>query len=142
MADALEAALLKPEEATSELLSKFDLIGFGSGIYYGKHHKSLLKVVNSLPTSMNKKAFVFSTAGVSDRLVERNLANNHKKLRNKLEEKGFRIVGEFSCCGFMTWGYYRLLGGRNNNRPDENDLKRVRDFAEKLKTTMRDSQES
>jgi flavodoxin len=133
MADALEATLFRPDEATAEVLSEFDLLGFGSGIYYSKHHKTLLRLVNSLPVVKNKRAFVFSTAGVSDRLVEKNQDKNHEALRNKLADKGFNVIGEFSCSGFNTWGYFRLLGGRNNGRPNEDDLKRAWEFASTLK---------
>lgn len=133
MADALEATLFRPDEATAEVLSEFDLLGFGSGIYYSKHHKTLLSLVSKLPVVENKKAFLFSTAGVSDRLVEKNLTKNHKELRNKLASKGFNVIGEFSCSGFNTWGYFRLLGGRNNGRPNEDDLKKAWEFAASLK---------
>lgn len=134
MAEALGATLLRPSEATAKALSEFDLVGFGSGIYYSKHHKTLLSLISRLPAMKDKKAFIFSTAGVSDRSVEKNLAKNHKALRDNLNDKGFNIIGEFSCCGFMTWAYYRLLGGRNNGRPNQEDLKRAWEFAEDLKT--------
>ena len=133
MADALGASLFRPDEAAERDLSKFDLLGFGSGIYYSKHHKKLLKMVSKLPVMKNKNAFIFSTAGVSDRIVEKSLDKNHRALRNKLTDKGFNIIGEFSCCGFMTWAYYRLLGGRNLGRPNQDDLKRAFDFAEGMK---------
>jgi flavodoxin len=133
MADALEATMLRPDEATADVLSEFDLLGFGSGIYYGKHHKTLLSLVNSLPAVKNKKAFVFSTAGVSDRLVQRNQTKNHKTLLDKLTDKGFNIIGEFSCSGYMTWAYYRFLGGRNNDRPNKDDLQKAWEFAANLK---------
>jgi flavodoxin len=134
IADVLEAKLLKPDEATEDVLSGFDLLGFGSGIYYSKHHKNLLKLIDKLPVVKNKKAFIFSTSGVSDRLVEKNLAKNHKAIKSKLTEKGFDVVDEFSCCGFMTWAYYKLLGGRNKGRPNQDDLKRARSFALNMKT--------
>ena len=133
MAEVLEATLLRPDEATAEVLSEFDLLGFGSGIYYSKHHKTLLSLVNRLPAARNKKAFIFSTAGVSDRSVEKNLTKNHQALRNKLTDKGFSIIGEFSCCGLNTWGYFKLLGGRNNGRPNQDDLKKAWEFARDLK---------
>lgn len=133
MADALEATLFRPDEATAKVLSEFDLLGFGSGIYYSKHHKTLLSLVSSLPVVENKKAFIFSTAGVSDRLIEKNQTKNHKALRDQLADKGFNIVGEFSCSGFNTWGYFRLLGGRNSGRPNKEDLKRASEFAANLK---------
>jgi len=41
MTEILNAELVKSDEVDITTLSKYDLIGFGSGIYYGKHHKSL-----------------------------------------------------------------------------------------------------
>jgi len=134
IADVLQAKLLEPEEATENVLSGFDLLGFGSGIYYSKHHKSLLNLVDKLPVMKNKKAFIFSTSGYSDRLIGKNLPKNHKAMKNKLVKKGFDIVDEFSCCGFMTWAYFRLLGGRNKGRPNQDDLERARSFASNLRT--------
>ena len=58
-AKILDADLKKPEQIDPSGLSDFDLIGFGSGIYYGKHHKSLLEFAEKLPPT-NKKAFIFS----------------------------------------------------------------------------------
>jgi len=49
MASVLEADLLKPDEIDKKILFDYDLIGFGSGIYFGKHHKRLLDFINSLP---------------------------------------------------------------------------------------------
>ena len=79
IANALEAKLLEPNEVNEEILSEFDLLGLGSGIYYSKHHKSLLNLVDTLPAMKDKKAFIFSTAGVSDRLVEKNMAKTTKR---------------------------------------------------------------
>jgi flavodoxin len=136
MANTLGAVLFKPDEVNAKALSEYDLIGFGSGIYYSKHHKTLLNLVNRLPTVKNKKAFIFSTAGVSDQSVQKNLSKNHQKLRNKLAERGFNIIGEFSCCGFITWGYFKLFGGRNIGRPNQDDLRKASEFAENLKMTL------
>jgi flavodoxin len=133
IANALGAKLLEPNEVNEEALSGFDLLGFGSGIYYSKHHKSLLNLIDTLPAMKDKKPFIFSTAGVNDRLVEKNLAKNHEAMRSKLAEKGFDVVDEFSCCGFMTWWYYKLLGGRNKGRPNQDDLEKARNFALNLK---------
>jgi flavodoxin len=140
MAGALGASLFKPEEATGRVLSEFDLLGFGSGIYYSKHHKALLTIVRELPMVKNKKAFIFSTAGVSDRAVEKSMSKNHRLLKDMLTNKGFDIIGEFSCPGFITWGYFRLLGGRNRDRPNKDDLKRASEFAEGLRMKTQDSQ--
>lgn len=124
MAGALGADILKPQEVDEKTVSKYDFIGFGSGIFYFKHHAALLELVDRLP-SLGKKAFVFSTSGAGSE-------KQHTTLRKKLSEKGFDIAGEFSCKGFDTWGPYKLTGGRNRGKPDKNDLDNARIFAEKL----------
>jgi flavodoxin len=124
MADALGAKLMQPEEAGLSLFADYDLIGFGSGIYRGKHHKALLDLARALP-SQDKLAFVFSTCG-----GQKN--KGHKELLEILLEKGFRIKGEFSCNGFITWGLLRFVGGLRKGHPNEKDLEEARAFANKL----------
>ena len=125
MAGILEADLLKPDEIDAKILLEYDLIGFGSGIYFGKHHKRLLAFIDSLP-KLNKKAFIFSTKGGTPTWL------NHKKLKKKLSEKGFDIVKEFSCKGFDTFGMLKYIGGINKNRPNEEDLEKAKIFAKEL----------
>ena len=54
---------LRSKTCNPDTLAAYDLIGFGSGIYFGKHHKTLLRFVESLPPVTKKRAFVFSTSG-------------------------------------------------------------------------------
>jgi len=129
IADVLGAKLLKPKELDISAVAEYDLVGFGSGIYIGKHHKDLFGIVNKLSRHENKKAFIFSTRGAG----ERNIARNHKPMRKKLMGKGFTIVGEFSCRGFTDFGPLRLFRGVNKGRPDEDDLSKAGDFARRLK---------
>ncbi|MDI3543109.1 MAG: hypothetical protein PWP57_712 [Candidatus Atribacteria bacterium] len=129
IANVLEAKLVEPEELDISMITEYDLVGFGSGIYYGKHHKDLLRVADSLPSVRNKKAFIFSTSGTG----EKNVGRNHRLIKEKLMAKGFTIVGEFSCRGLDSFGLLKLIGGINKGKPDENDLKRAEDFARRLK---------
>ena len=55
MAKVLDAQVKTPQQVIPEDLSKFDIIGFGSGIYSDKHHKSLLNLIDALPKVTNKK---------------------------------------------------------------------------------------
>jgi flavodoxin len=126
IAGVLKAKLVKANEADAGILSKFDLIGFGSGIYFGKHHKKLLELVDKLPI-MKKKAFLFSTSG-SGRGI-----SGHGALRDKLTGKGFSVVDEFSCNGFDTFGPFALIGGLSKGRPNEEDVKKAKEFARSLK---------
>ncbi|MCK4330497.1 flavodoxin family protein [candidate division WOR-3 bacterium] len=137
MAEVLEAPLVKPREIDINSLAEYDLLGFGSGIYFGKHHKSLLKLVDKLPNLKGRKVFVFSTSGVSNagnfiHNIRHKVSNFHIPLREKLVKKGLVIVGEFTCKGFDTVGPFKLIGGISKGRPNEKDLKQVKIFARTL----------
>ena len=130
LAKVLNADLKKPEQIEPDSLSDFDPIGFGSGIYFGKHHKSLLEFAKKLPPT-NKKAFIFSTNGGN--IGKMKPENLHKPLKAIFTAKGFNIVGEFNCAGFDTYGALKLFGGISKGRPNEEDLKKAEEFASKLK---------
>jgi len=133
MAEILEARLMKSHEVNINTFTEYDLIGFGSGIYFFKHHKSLLNLIDKLLLQKNKKAFIFSTRGMGP------VWFYHRHLKKKLLAKGFDIVGEFSCRGFDTYLFDKYIpplkftGGINKGRPTEKDLENARKFAKDLK---------
>jgi flavodoxin len=127
-ASTLNAEIKTPPEVNPNGLSEYDLIGFGSGIYFGKHHKTLLDLADKLPKVTNKKTFIFSTSG---RTVN-TTAKFHKKLREKLQSKGYEIVGEFNCAGLDTYGLMKIVGGLNKERPSKDDIKQAEAFAQSL----------
>ena len=129
MVDVLEAKLVKPQEVDVDTIVDYDLIGFGSGIYVGKHHKSILKLVDRIPFQKNKKSFIFSTSGMKEGGIFNRF---NKPLKEKLSEKGFRIMGEFSCRGYDTFGPFKVVGGVNKGRPNDQDLKKAEDFAAEM----------
>lgn len=124
MSEAINADLWKVEEVKPAVLEEYDLIGFGSGIYHGKHHKTLLDFVTGLP-KQGKAAFVFSTSGGAMKTM-------HRELRAALVQKGFAIKGEFTCPGFDTYGAFRLIGGFRKGRPNAKDLEKARTLAKGL----------
>jgi len=130
IANILDADLLQVEQADASMLKQYDLIGFGSGIYFGKHHKILLDFADRLPVLRNKKAFIFSTSGL--RKI-RFIHNFDKPLKEKLQRKGFDIIGKFSCRGYDTSQAAMIVGGINKGRPNAKDLKQAEDFARSLK---------
>ena len=67
MAGVFEAKLLTPGETDANSFSEYDLIGFGSGIYFGKYHESLLNIIDRLPVLKNKKAFILNLNIAIDR---------------------------------------------------------------------------
>jgi flavodoxin len=133
MANVLGADLLPVKQVDASMLEQYDLIGFGSGIYFGRHHKSLLDFVGKLPMLKDKKAFIFSTSGL------RKIWFFHdfdKPLKKRLQRRGFDIIGEFSCRGLDTYRAAKLVGGINKGRPNAQDLQRAEDFAGRLKGSV------
>jgi flavodoxin len=137
-ARVLDARIRTPRQIDPDELQEHSLIGFGSGIYGGKHHKALLDLADKLPQVTNRKAFIFSTCGVPViGMTEEVVVENHSLLREKLQSKGYIIVDEFSCAGFNTNSFLKLFGGINKGRPNAEDLKHAEEFAQNLKRAAR-----
>jgi len=130
MAKVLDAQVKSPQQTAPQELSQYDLVGFGAGIDSGKHYRELLDFVDALPQVTDKKAFIFSTSGVTG---EKKLAKDHLALRIKLQSKGYLVVDEFQCKGFNTNSFLKYFGGINKGRPNSEDIKHAEALAEKLK---------
>ena len=130
MAKVLDSQIKTPQQTHPKELQEYNIIGFGAGIDSGRHYKPLLDFADKLMQVDNKDAFIFSTAGVTG---EKKLSKDHSALREKLEAKGYRIVGEFQCKGFNTNVFLKYFGGMNKGRPNEEDIKHAEEFAQKLK---------
>jgi flavodoxin len=129
MAEVLDGEVAAPEAVPFTAISDARLVGFGSGVFYGRMHPALLAWLRGLPDARTPStpAFIFSTSGLPF------LAWLwHWPLRRLLIQKGFRLVGEFACRGFDTWGPLWLVGGLNRQHPDDHDLDRARAFARRI----------
>ena len=85
IAGVLDAQIKNPQQVDPEQLRTYDLLGFGSGIYDAKPHRSLLDLVERVPQVTNRKAFIFSTCGVpAIGMNKEYIAKNHAPLREKL----------------------------------------------------------
>jgi len=141
MAEVLDAELKKVNEIKAGDVKDYDLIGFGSGIYYGRHHKSLLRFVEKV-NGDGKKAFIFSTSG-SKKLP---LINSFdKSLLKKLSRRGFTIIGNFDCRGRKA--YYNNPGliirpfckSGEEDRPNKKDIENAKRFARDMKKSFHGS---
>ncbi|HWR64326.1 MAG TPA: flavodoxin family protein, partial [Candidatus Thermoplasmatota archaeon] len=134
IAKVLDAQVKSPQDTGSDELKKYDLIGFGAGIDSGKHYRELLDFADALSQVTDKKAFIFSTSGITG---EKKLTNDHSALRGKLKSKGYLIIDEFQCKGFNTNSFLKYFGGMNKGRPNSEDLKYAEKFALNLKKNIR-----
>ena len=103
-------------------LNDYDIIGFASGIYYSKFHKSILKFIEK-NLADDKKVFLICTYGGSA---------NFKSIEQILNKKHASVVGKFGCKGYDTFGPFKLVGGIAKGHPDEEDMKNAVDFVKRL----------
>ena len=117
-----DVTLIDASAVKSADLSGYELIGFASGIYFGKFHENVLEFAkNNLPEG--KRVFFLATYGGS---------NGTKAIEEAVREKSAQIVGSFGCKGYDTFGPFKLVGGICKGRPDETDLKNACDFFDGL----------
>ena len=128
IANVIDAEIKTPEQIDPNTLASLELVGFGSGVYFGKLGKPILELADKIPQASGKKAFIFSTSGRAGKAA----AKFHKPLKEKLESKGYTIIGELNCASFDTYGLLKITGGINKGRPNEDDLKQAETFAQHL----------
>jgi flavodoxin len=117
---------LETEDVSKLEISKFDLIGLGSGIYAFTFSPKLFDLVEKFDLK-GRKVFLFSTSA-SGRL------RMHNKLSEALALKQAQNVGEFTCPGFIDWAFFKWFGGGlRKGQPNMEDLENARKFAEGLK---------
>ena len=120
-----EIELIDATKTILKDLASYDLIGFASGIFYGKFHKSLLSfITENLP--LRKKVFVMYTCG-SDR-SETYL----KDIKDLIKSRECTLTAAYSCLAYDTFGPFKLIGGINKGHPNEADLEKAVDFYESL----------
>lgn len=119
-----EVTLIDVTAAPSEDLGDYDRIGFASGIYYSKFHKTLLKYAEeNLPAG--KPVFFIYTCG-----AEKDGYTN--AIEDIAKKKNAQILGSFGCLGLDTFGPFKLIGGIAKGHPDSDDLARAVAFYEGL----------
>lgn len=121
MADVVPMTITDAEHAARYDFHDYDIVGFGSGIYYGKHDEKLIKLVSSLD-NQSAYVFVFSTSG------SKGFEKNNKPLIDLLEKRNKVVLGSFGCTGHDKFWMFKLIGGLNKGHPDDQDLRNVREW--------------
>lgn len=121
MSEAAPLTVVQFDDVKRYKLSEYDIVGFGSGIYFGKHDKQLLKYVNGL-CNEKRYSFVFSTSG------SKNFKKNNSTLVKLLERKNKVVLGSFGCLGLDKFFIFSLFGGLNKDRPNIDDFDAAQQF--------------
>jgi flavodoxin len=137
-AKVLGAEVKTPQQVKPDEIAEYDLVGFGSGIYSATFDASVLDLAGKLPQAGTTKAFLFSTFGAPAIFAGGDfIKNNHSQIREKLQAKGYTVIGEFGCAGWNTNSFLKYFGGLNKGRPDANDLQNAEAFALQMKEKAR-----
>lgn len=119
-----EVTLIDVTDSPAADLGGYDRIGFASGIYYSKFHKTLLKYAEeNLPAG--KPVFFLYTCGAEKEGYTSAIAEIAKR-------KNAEILGSYGCLGLDTFGPFKLIGGIAKGHPDSADLKKAVAFYEGL----------
>ena len=124
MARKLNCRLMTYEQAISENIEQYKVIGLGSGIYFTSHNPKLFHIAERMNST--QKAFLFSTHG------RPYLGKYHESLKLALSNQGVNVIGEFSCRGYDCTGPYIIMGGGNKGKPNEKDQRKAMNFVERL----------
>lgn len=115
-----EITLIDAIETQEFDLTDYDMIGFASGIYYSKFHKSVLQFAErNLP--LNKSVFFIYTFGAEK-------SGYTKAIEEAVVRKSAKVKGTFGCFGFNTFGPFKFIGGIAKGHPDRNDFENAVSF--------------
>ena len=91
----------------------YDLIGFASGIDFGKFYPSVTQLAAQLPP--DKQVFALYTCA-------RDQAKYGSEIASIAAERGCTFLGKYGCRGYNTYGPWKLIGGMNKQHPDVQEL--------------------
>ena len=128
MAHDMPVTLFKAEHAQNIDFSEYDCVGFASGIYAGRFHKSIYAFLKKHRQELPPYAFAVCTSGVGK-------GRYAKKFAGYLQANGFTVLGAFECRGFDTFGPFKLFGGLGKGHPDDTELADGVAFIKKIMVT-------
>lgn len=120
-----EIRAVKAGDFDSKILLEYEQVGLASGIYYNKLSKKIQAIMDEVMKSDIRKVFYIYTSGIGK-------MKGYEKRLAELTEKNNKICpGIFGCKGFDTFGPFKLIGGLNKDRPNEEDIDEAIAFCEK-----------
>lgn len=115
-----EVTLLDVTEHPVTDLSGYDRIGFASGIYYSKFHKQVLAYAQKYMPEGKPTFFIYTYGAKKEGYT--------KAITEAVEMRHAKILGEFGCYGFNTFGPFKLIGGIAKGHPDNTDIENALSF--------------
>ena len=124
IAQKFDITFIDASKTESADLGEYDLIGFASGIYYSKFHKSVLQFAEKNLPRMKKVFFIYTYGAEKKGYTD--------AITKAVDLKGADILGEYGCPGFDSFGPFKLIGGIAKGRPSQEDLDNAVRFYESI----------
>lgn len=101
------------ENAGSVDLSGYDMVGLAAGIAFGKFYSRMEEFAAKIPSG--SRVFLLYTCG--------NPSGGYvKSITRTLESNGAKVVGNYGCKGYDTYGLFKLIGGIAKGHPTEEEI--------------------
>jgi flavodoxin len=131
IADAISSVLnadtLTVDDVTSTDFSGRNIVGFGSGTYWGMIDKKIYNAASFLPEKCN--TFVFITSGMGITFMRRLYWHYINKGFGRF---GIQLVGQWDCRGFDKHPISKWMG-ISKNHPNNDDIENAKKFAITMK---------
>ncbi len=112
----------KPEEVPTDM-SKYDFVGFASGIYAWDVGKSVYKHLEKLTNFKGKKCFTFTVSGDGAKRYP-------FYLKDPIEKQGGIFLGGFGTMGYQNYFPLSLFGGKTKQCPTPESMAEGKKFLE------------
>ena len=121
LANQYEITLINAEELSQITYEGYDLIGFASGIDFGKFYPAVTALAETLPAG--KLIYALFTCAKDN-------GKYSDEIQKIAEKTGCTYLGKYGCKGYNTYGPWKLIGGMNKSHPDQEELTKACSFYE------------
>lgn len=119
-----DVALIDAVTRKSADLKDCDVIGFTSGVAFGKYYPQMLAFMEASAPE-NKKVFFIHTAGDPRE-------NQNAAAKAITDARHCECLGTYFCKGFDTFGPFKLIGGIAKGHPTDDEINGAVAFYEKI----------
>ncbi len=124
IAEKYNVETLSIEKAAVTDLSGYDMIGLAAGIAFGKFYRRMEEFAAQIRSG--SRVFLLYTCGnPGDGYV--------KSITRTLESNGAKVLGNYGCKGYDTFGPFKLVGGIAKGHPTEEEITGAVEFYDKIR---------
>lgn len=133
-AEKIHSELINIKDAPNIDIEKYDLIGFGSGVYKEALSPNLIKFVDGLNLK-GRNVFVFSTSGTGIRYYNNGLIRLLVS-KGAINRGSFACRGSFTASEFTSNRIFNIMGRLSQGHPNDKDLKKAERFIERVVNSL------